>query len=224
MKTYFTLSFLIGPALASIFYDLYLGTPNGANITKLSGLIEVPTTFPSGYPDSGGTYYLWPGLTGSGDGVLQNVMGPNKDGQTWAIYSGFYSPTYSVPWGGGIDTLDGGQQIWFNNYWNGDGTWTSQTAINGQAPAATNTFPLQGITLDTAYFAIELYSPAAWNFGPLRFTDVAISWVGSDTSACNPSLGQQNTFTWSATGVSATVSNGYVSCHFDAITLESPEN
>ena len=217
------LALAVVPGMAQhIFYTLDLRTPGYVNITSLTGTMTIPD-YPPGYPGDGGTYYLWPGLQGTNNnGVLQNVLEPGTSTNQWTVDSG-YCCQNGIPFGGSIATQSGGE-VYFNNFRNSDGTWTSQLSYPGDAPSTDNTFQLQGFEFNLAVFAIELYS-ASWNFGRFAFSDVTITWLGTDTSGCttdNVKNYNGGDYTYAVTGASSSVENGEVVCKFESIVFEAP--
>lgn len=212
-------------ASAQTFYTLDLRTPGDVNITVFQGTLKVPE-YPPGYPASGETYYLWPGLQGTQvSGVFQQVMSPQGSGGTWSIDSGYYSSSDGQPFQGGVSGLNPGQELYFHNFRNDGGTWTTQFAYAGQPVTVTDNFDhFQGLAFNLAVFAIELYD-APWNFGQFAFYDVYITWLGSDTSSCtNDSVQNYNggDFSYTVEGASATVGDGQVTCYFSQISLDAP--
>lgn len=113
--------------------------PSDSEFTSFSGDMVIPPL----KPVSEGTYYVWPGLeTPKDDGIYQNVLSGNSNGEnsgTWSYFSGFCCQDPTLPWGASLN-LNGGDTVSFSNVKNSSSwTTTSKKASNGRV--VTSGFP-----------------------------------------------------------------------------------
>lgn len=211
----------LGQANAASWYFLTYYPPSGSQFVGFRGTMSSPKSIPT----IGGTYYIWPGLqTTDNSGVYQNVLNIGDGSGSWWASSGWCCSDPSLPWGNGVG-VSPGSSFTFNNFDDNNGNWTSRVGYPGKKPATDDQFPLGVKNFNQVVFAIELYEPAVWNFGPVEWTDVRITATGSDTSFCNDSpdnyYGGTN---YTITGLKTSLGKGVVHCDIKKVLFHGPSS
>ncbi|KAJ7119735.1 hypothetical protein C8R44DRAFT_624468 [Mycena epipterygia] len=204
------------PQTPTQIYNVVYTVPQGQNIVQFAGTMRVPHLPRAGY------YYLWPGLfLPNYGGVLQPVLSGGT-GQ-WSINNTWYYAITEDP-AGQQDVqyvafgVDEGDDVRFNMQKND--TWSITLTVPGTTKEATNSFPMIADHIPYAVFEIELWYEV-WDFGPLTFTDITIVSTGTSSSWCSDRPSSSET-SFQASGVTATVGNGQVTCSIQSLVLQQP--
>ncbi|RDL39728.1 Uncharacterized protein BP5553_04068 [Venustampulla echinocandica] len=222
------LAFLVGAAClnianAQVTSDTLWFLP-GVPITRYAATVVVPAVSPGP-----GYHAVWPGLENNNAGfVYQSVISDSKGVGSWQFWVEYCcNPDYkanSIKVYPGdtitsVFTVDGGG-IWTDAWSLVPGATGLAAGQKAQSGSTSNNFDSQG-ALTQAVLAIELQKGGKWDFGPIQWSNIAIT-ASTTTSWCADSYAVMPEFQYSISGGTSSTSGGSTTCSYPSVLFKSP--
>ncbi|KAI9721681.1 MAG: hypothetical protein M1828_005049 [Chrysothrix sp. TS-e1954] len=208
------------------YYTVAFELTKSQGFTSITGDISVP---PWVKPDSKG---IWAGLQDKEEvGVLQEILAIPPDGTDvappyWDYYTGWFDhrATPQMTDGKSLKVL-ANSTVSFNLTYDGPNWDSSPKYSSGSG----------GLGFYLAVFAVELQYNATWDFGPITFSNIVMTALGTDQSWCdNKPHNSDNTTDYTISGVSAsagstagpaaTLDENTVTCTIEQLVLLGPSS
>jgi len=190
----------------------------GVTITKLTSTMIVPA-----FSNGTGTHAVWPGLENDSNGfVYQNVISDvNGLGkwQFWMEYCCNPNVDYTAH-----DVMPGDTITSTFSLNVASGVWSNSYCISGSnniCGSSTDTFAV-GI-LDKALLAVELHSGASWDFGAIKWTNIAITATTNSTAWCGNAFATSGSFGYQVSGSTVTETSTTVTCGYSNVLFNGPQ-